>query len=266
MDNHFPTLLPGAEPLFYRGSTIGCLLLHGLTAAPYEVAWMGQHLAAQGLTVCVPRLAGHGADFRLLQRTRWQDWYLSALDGYHLLKTQCDTIFVAGLSTGGLLTLALSAHVAVDGLIVMAAPVSIPQSERTLALARWLKFARPFIDLPDTTDFPQRLRAEQARRGEPERGRVRYDRWATRALQEFHALMSAAEISLPKITAPALLIYSEADQTVPFFNQERVANQLGSKIIEKHTLKNSGHILTQDMERETVFDLAADFIQRTAKA
>jgi esterase/lipase len=35
-----------------------------------------------------------------------------------------------------------------------------------------------------------------------------------------------------------------------------------SSNVETHLLERSSHILTQDMERETVFRLAADFIRK----
>jgi esterase/lipase len=66
------------------------------------------------------------------------------------------------------------------------------------------------------------------------------------------------------VTAPTLLIYSETDPTVPYFNLQYVAERLGSAVIETHTLKQSGHILTQDREKETVFQLTGDFIERWA--
>ena len=59
-----------------------------------------------------------------------------------------------------------------------------------------------------------------------------------------------------------LLVYSEADQTVPIENAAIIAREVGSRVVEPHTLQNSGHILTQHVERETVFGLVADFIAR----
>ena len=82
--------MQGAEPFYYPGGRVGCLCLHGLAASPAEVSWLGAYLAGRGLTVCGLRLAGHGADYRHLRYLRWQDWYLSALDGYRLLRAQCD--------------------------------------------------------------------------------------------------------------------------------------------------------------------------------
>ncbi len=73
--------MPGAEPRFHRGGLTGCLRPPGLAASPHEVAWLAADLAGRGCTVLAPRLAGHGTAPGDLARTRWRDWYASALDG-----------------------------------------------------------------------------------------------------------------------------------------------------------------------------------------
>lgn len=260
MNTYTPDIMPGAEPFYYPGGRVGCLCLHGLTASPAEVSWLGQDLAAHGLTVYGPRLAGHGTtDHRNLARQRWQDWYGSALDGYHLLRATCDQVFVAGLSMGGLLTLMLGATVPVAGLVVMAAPLTLANIDR-LARARWIKYGRPYMHFPDDTDFPQRLSVEQERRGDPVRGRVRYDTWATQALEELYNLMVAVEGELPRITAPALLLYSEGDETVSPVSQQIVSDRIGSEDVRCVTFTRSGHILTQDADYPAVLEQTTAFI------
>jgi carboxylesterase len=255
-----PIYLDGAEPFFYRGNQTGVLCLHGLTAAPHEVAWFGQHLAqTHGYTVYGPRLTLHGGDFRDMRRARWQDWYRAAYDGLTVLRAQCQRVAVAGLSLGGLLTLLLGAWHQPDALIVMAAPLSLPDA-RLLPHARWIKFVRPFFDAQDKTDFPQRLKSTQAQRGERPHGRVRYSRWAGRAAQELHTIMGVADALLPQITAPTLTIYSENDQTVPLFNQTRLTYGLSNAPVQAVTVQQSGHILTQDHDHALVFQHAADFL------
>ena len=41
-------IVPGAEPFFFGvppGDRVGCLLLHGFTAMPEEMRWLGESLA-----------------------------------------------------------------------------------------------------------------------------------------------------------------------------------------------------------------------------
>jgi carboxylesterase len=252
-------ILRGAEPFYYAGGDVGCLCLHGLTAAPDEVRWLGMHLAQQGFTVLGPRLAGHGVDHRLLRRMTWQDWYLSALDGYQLLRQQCRSVFVAGLSMGGLLTLKLAESEPVDGVAVLAAPVRLPAMGQ-LYLSRWTKWVRPYYYRPDTSDFPQRVLDEQRRRGTVDCGRLRYDYWATQVFDQLYRLMREVDAGLDRITAPTLLVYSENDKTVPVNNLGYLLDRLPHA--QTLRLTRSGHVLTQDVEYTTVLDATAEFFKQ----
>jgi carboxylesterase len=255
--------MSGAEPYFHCGDAVGCLCLHGFMASPAEIGWLSQHLAGQGKTVFAPRLAGHGTHYREMSRVAWQDWFTSALDGYHILRQQCKQVFVVGLSMGGMLALLLAASVPVDGLAVLAAPVMF--RSRRMRLARYVRYLIPFSRQPDRSNLPQLIRDEQSRRGEPMRGRVRYDDWSTRAVSELYTLGQVVRRQLSQVTAPLLLVYSEADPTVATENAAIIAREVCSRIVERHTLRDSGHILTQHVERETVFALVADFIAHQKK-
>jgi len=60
-----------------------------------------------------------------LATTTWQDLVASAEEGLGRLQDQCEHVFVAGLSLGGLTTLYLAVHHSIIGAIVMAAPAYI---------------------------------------------------------------------------------------------------------------------------------------------
>jgi carboxylesterase len=100
-----PDLMPGAEPFFFRGDSIGALLIHGFTGAPKEMSLLGEALAAEGHTVLGVRLPQHGTSAADMFRSDWRDWYAAALDGYHLLRAQCEIVFLMGLSMGGAIAL-----------------------------------------------------------------------------------------------------------------------------------------------------------------
>lgn len=259
MTSHPVSVLPGAEPFFYRGDGVGCLCLHGFMASPAEVRWLGVHLAAKGFTAYGPRLPGHGSDYRNMAQQRWQDWYGAALDGYHLLRAQCDQVFVAGHSMGGMLGLLLAANVSLAGLAALATPVIF--RHRLMAWAKWLKYLQPFTDQTDRSSLPEKVRAEQARRNEALLGRVRYDRWSTAAVAEIYALATVVYEALPSVSTPLLLVYSQADSTVSLENRDLIAARVHSQQIETRTLQHSDHILPQDDEREQVFNWVSDFMR-----
>lgn len=255
-----PTIQAGAEAFFFRGGAVGCLCLHGFTASPAELRWMGEYLAEQGHTVYGPRLPGHATDPRDLLRLRWRDWYTAALDGWAVLRAQCEQVFVVGHSMGGLLALLLAANRPVAGAVIQAAPIQF--RSRLIRAARWLKYGLRFTDQTDTSPLAEVIRAEQQRRGEAVVGRVRYDRWASAGVEQLYALSCETRRHLPEITAPLLLIYSTADRTVPPENLDLIRLAASGASVESHLLHQSDHILPQDIERETVFALTAGFIAR----
>ena len=260
MNPLIPHIQPGGESFFFKGNTIGVLCIHGFMASPAEIKWMGSHLADHGCTVYGPRLPGHATDYRDMTRQRWQDWYAAVEDALAVLKAQCERVFVVGHSMGGMLGLLLATNTQIDGLAALATPVIF--QNRSMANAHRIKWIRPFTDQSDKSSFVQLVRDEQARRGESVIGRLRHDLWSTAAVSELFALSNVVRECLPEVQTPLLLIYSEGDKTVGLNNRDIILAQVKSTSIEQHTLKNSDHILPQDSERETVFALVADFIQR----
>ena len=255
--------MPGGEPFFYQGGAVGVLCLHGFTASPAEMRWLGEYLAAQGLTVYGPRLPGHATQPRDLAHYRWQDWYAAALDGVHVLRSQCVQVFVAGHSMGGDLALLLAAEKVVDGVVAMAAPVIFHR--RPMALAHWIKWVLPYTDHSDRTHLTELVRSLQAERGEAAVGRVRYNLWSTAAVAELYALTGIVRDRLPLVDIPLLLLYSEGDKTVTLESRDLIVAGVRSSLVEQHTLQHSDHILPQDSERETVFALVTDFVGRVSR-
>jgi len=41
-------IIPTAEPFYFPGNKIGCLLVHGFTGTPKEMRWMGEYLGSSG--------------------------------------------------------------------------------------------------------------------------------------------------------------------------------------------------------------------------
>src|SRR2546423_13530042 len=67
-------VLPGAEPFDHSGGPVGVLLCHGFTGSPQTLRGWADYLAAQGLTVSLPRLPGHGTTWQDLARTGGGGW------------------------------------------------------------------------------------------------------------------------------------------------------------------------------------------------
>jgi carboxylesterase len=249
----------GAEPFLLDGGDVGCLCTHGWTGSPDEMRWFGEYLNERGLTIYGPRLAGHGTDPAIMRRQHWTDWYESVLDGVALLRSRCRKVFAAGLSMGGVLSLRLGETGLVDGVIALAAPLRL--DNRPMRLTSLLKYFRPYYPKEDWPgDLHARVLEIQREMGREEVGKVDYSVMPTESIWQLYALMDDVRARLGEITVPLLLVYSKNDQTVPYDNMALVAERVSSVDLVTKTLEKSDHVLTQDIERETVYETVWAFI------
>lgn len=254
-------LIPGAEPFFYPGSEIGCLVLHGFTSSPQEVRWLGQHLNRQGYTVYGPRLAGHGTAPSDMRGVTWREWVFDALAGYQLLRDRCRKVAVVGLSMGAALSLILAANEDVAAVAALATPYEIGRRWRRplLRLAVLAGWSFNKTAPPEGDHLDEIVRAEQAARGEVLTGRISYPRYPAWGVAQLWALLDAMRAELPRVTAPALLIQSTEDDVVPTEHVERIYAALGSVDKRKLILTAGHHVITEDVMREEAFKAVGEF-------
>jgi len=127
---------------------------------------------------------------------------------------------------------------------------------------RWGKYLRPYTDQTDRGPFTQYIKDQQATRGEPVLGRVRYGKWSTGGVEQLMRLIDDTRARLPNITAPVLALYSQKDGVVPLAHFEVLkAGLTRSARLETHLYERSDHILTQDIESADVFARVSAFIK-----
>ena len=244
-------LMERGEPFLIPGGETGCLLIHGFPGAPEEMRWLGNHLGRQGFTALGIRLFGHATHPKDLIRARKQDWMADVEDGYHILRGACERVILVGLSLGGALALTMASRLPVAGVVAMAAPYRLP------SLAERLRPILPALSLVWRYRVPTEPSDWQDKKAEALN--VHYPVQPVRAIAEVHDLIACMRASLPKIQAPALLIYSKVDGAVPFEQGNIILEQIGSERKELVLLEHSGHNLPRDAEREQVFNLVAGF-------
>ncbi len=245
-----PFTMPTAEPFLFKGDDLGFLLIHGFTGTPKEMRLLGDHLAAQGHTVLGMRLAGHATKIEDMKRARWQDWLASVEDGINLLRTCCSQVVTIGLSMGGVLSILAAAIYPLDAAVAISAPYQLDD---------WrLPFLRPLsVVVPYASKGHSDMKDK-----ENETHHADYTSYPTRAIIELDALLKETRMHAPEITIPVLLIHSKADQGVPFTNMEKYFSNIPSKQKSQMILENSGHVVTEDIERETAFKAIDDFVKQ----
>ncbi len=241
-------IMAGAEPFFLPGGSRGVLLLHGFTGSPSEMRLYGAYLQKRGYTVLAPRLAGHGTSLEDMERFSADDWMRSALDGYELLRGAAAEVSVAGLSMGGLLAIWLASVKPVARVVSLSAPIFIREA-RNLHLLPPREEARGRF-LPKA---PKKLPVEA-------RYRVSYMATPLYSIHELLEVIERGKAALPAVRAPLCVVQSQRDHTVEPESARYIIEHTGSSDKRLVWLTHSGHRVTIDRERETMFSQTADFL------
>ncbi len=246
---------PWAEPFFFARGPRAVLLIHGFTATPQEMRFLGAFLAERGYTVLGVRLAGHATQVADLAHTTWHDWAASVEDGWHLLRSAgYRHIAVAGLSLGGALALYHAARFPVHAVAVLAAPYALPRHPLMplLPLLQWFvpywpkRFWRP--PLVDPVRLPE--------------VHLSYASYPMRSLRQFTHFLQALRPLLPRVQAPALFVYATGDSVVPVEHMERYAQAIASPQVYKVLQRVNRHVITLGAQRQEVFAAVAEFLAR----
>ena len=243
-------VLPGAEPYHHEGGEVGVLLCHGFTGSPQSMRPWAEYLAAQGLTVALPLLPGHGTRWEDLRPTGWQDWYAEVDRELRALRGRCAHVFVAGLSMGGALALRLAAKHgdAVDGVVVVN-----PANKVHGPAAHALPLLRHFV--PTTKG----ITSDIAKEGVEEVGYSHVPLHAAHSLRTFLRLVDG---ELPQVTQPLLLLHSTRDHVVPPVDSERVLGRVSSTDVTEILLEQSHHVATLDHDAGRIFEESLAFVTR----
>ncbi len=246
----FPRVIPTAEPFYFPGDKIGCILVHGFTGTPKEMRWLGEFLNEKSVTIFAPRLAGHATEPDDMQRSNWQDWVTSVEDAYHFMRPNVEKLFIIGLSMGGILASISASYLKFDGLITISTPYEIPQKDWRLRFVRQLAFLMPKVD-KDQGDWHNL---------EAEKDHTDYPYQPTRSIAELLDLFVQLQESLPKLGLPSFHIHSTQDKSVPYIHLQKIVDHNGSPYKRTLTVHNSGHVVIREPDRFQVFEEIYAFI------
>jgi len=251
--------VPGAEPLSARGrgtrGAVGVVVVHGFTANPTGTRPLGLRLAAEGYSVEVPRLPGHGTSARDLARTRYADWRTTVDNAVDALARGCDRIVVVGHSMGGSIALdvAGSGERALAGVVTINSLV-LDRTEVLARLAPLLQHVVPFVPR-DAAGMPT---DDLAKPGVDENA---YAWVSARAAQSYIAELPRIRGVLDRIVCPVLVVTSPEDHTVDPANGDAITAALTSAArVERFATRRSFHVPLMDYDAEVLEDRILAFV------
>ena len=196
---------------------------------------------------------GHGTVVEDMISTGWSDWLAHAEARYAALAERCEQVVIVGLSMGGALTAWLgSEHAEIAGLVCINAVVSVPPGMREAVQEVLATGADRFAGIGSDIAEPG----------------VTESAYADTPLAPLLTLFDASDNlgdRLSRITSPLLVITSRQDHVVPPENSDILASSVSGPV-ERLWCERSYHVVTQDYDREVVFDAAVDFAQKVTAA
>lgn len=211
------------QPVNTNKVTTGVLLVHGLMAAPEEVAQWAEHLFQQGYTVYAVRLAGHGTTPQDLENRHYSEWLASVNQGQAILKACCDNMIIAGFSTGAALSLlkVIEQPQAFSAVISISAPVKMASFSANFAslVNHWNKLmARLRIK-----KFTKRFATNH-----PDNPHINYPLCPVSSVVQMQTLMRKVKQGLPHLCLPILVMHADKDPKINVNSAKVIFNKSGA--------------------------------------
>lgn len=242
--------MEGCEPFILPGSNgIGIIFQHGATGTPASMKWAAEYFYRRGYTVMAPALAGHATVVDDVGRKTPDDYRTALETAICYMKGYCEKVYLCGLSMGCMVSLIVGSYMEVEGLVLMAGPMWGEQADMDAAA----NGGSPEQNGWYCPELKEDWKTYDA---------AKMFTLAQSSMQEFYKL---EERAATQVSVPACLIYSRGDKMVPPKHGEFLYDALQGEKKELHILEHSGHVLTADGERDTVFRIIEDFIKNTVE-
>jgi carboxylesterase len=246
-------IIPGAEPFWYRGGKVGCLLVHGFTSTPYDLRALGDYLAARNYTVYAPLIAGHGTHPHDLARTNLADWLESIHAAYYALRRECEKVFCVGISLGATFLVNLAGQIYPSGLVLIGCPFVV----RHYSFYRFAYYCFRLCRV-------RFIRKWYAHSLDPaiRRQRPNYHYLPVTCAPDVARAMKLSLQMLPRLECPVLLLQSTQDHAADS-SSIRVFMER-TRAIEREVIwvPNRYHVLTIDHGKEETFAQITRFLER----
>ncbi len=230
---------------------VGALCLHGLTGTPYEMRPIAEALVSRGIHARGPVLPGHDASPEALARVAYTAWIEAAREEIRKLRGQHEIVFVAGLSMGGVATLAIASEGLADAISVVGTPLRLHPAP-LVALIPVAKYVYPYLPKREGSDIQDPA------------ARARHPSYKQMPLQSTHELMRMqrwVRKRLHRITAPIFVGHGALDRTANPHDAYEIAGAVSSDDRRLLILERSGHVAPVDYDGPRLSEEIAGFFE-----
>ncbi len=243
---------PLAAPFRLEGDRPDTVMLtHGWTGSPAHFRELGGILNEAGYGVVAPLLAGHGTTPQNMAATGWRDWVQSALEVAMEVQDDGKRLHLAGLSMGGIISLLLAATLDVASVTTINAPLVV--RNRRFHLSVFYRDSKRIDQDEPPVPAPPEMRQYQQQ----------YHSTPVGTVAELRDLINAARKSLGRVSCPALVIQSKADETVNPRSAEIIYDNLGSASKGLVWMERARHAAVLDADRHLITEALLDHLEAT---
>lgn len=249
MEVGMPYLIKG------RRRKAGVLLIHGYMSAPVEMADLAGYLGRKGMTVYVPRLAGHGTSPEDLAGRSHMDWLDAVEAGFAVIRSLCRHVVVGGFSTGAALALDLaSRNDGIQGVFAVCPPRRLqdPSLKKNLAVDFWNLLVKKVRG--------DAYREKEFIENQPENPLASYRRNPVSGIREIERLMARLDARLAEIRIPSLVIHSRRDPIALPEESKRIFDLIGAEDKTYTLLNFERHGILSGEGAHRIHRMIGDFI------
>jgi carboxylesterase len=247
MKNLKGKIVPGCEPVFLKGGSSACLLLHGFTNSPFEMREMGEFLNRLGYTVSIPLIPGHGTIPADLRKKKWVEWYEKSKSELFELRKKHQRVYIIGFSMGASLALHLAAHYEINGLVALA-PVLYLKNKFSF-LSHVIHIILPYSKKYSGPDVRADVKT------------LSYNKIPVKSLSELLKFSKHLRQDLCDVHTPVMIVYAVKDHVVDNKSAKDIYDLIASRNKRILELQESYHIITLDLEKDKVFKEIAVFLE-----
>lgn len=238
---------------FNTESKDGVYIIHGFTNTTYETRDLAKYLGGQGFYTIANNLPGHGTTPEDCNRTKFTDWIEFTEQGVAEMSSQCDNVFVIGISMGSDLALHLSSVFPLNAAVFASTVLEFKDFIGPRVLTPIFHRIVPFRD--KRKSYPKAVRNNYDYLG--------YKVWPMSAVNEMRKLTNLVKKELPAVKCPALIIHSTKDILSLQSNISLVYDNISSEIKEKFIVHQANHnLFISNPDQEQIFQKINSFFNQ----
>ncbi|GHU72455.1 esterase [Clostridia bacterium] len=239
------------KPFFFKGGSVGVLLIHGFTGSPSHMRPLGEALRDAGYTVRGILLPGHADSLEAMERSNWSEWLEASEKAYKRLAEDCDQVVVGGLSMGGAIACYLAEKYPVKALLTYA-PALKPKHSY-IKYAHLVKHFMPHVGWSGNSLLHDE--------GFMKEYNIGYNGLPVSKVDDLIKIYTMANEQLKKITCPVFVAQSKFDEQVHKDVPDMLKAGVSSKVCEVLWLTKSPHVCTIGADHDVVFDRTLQFLR-----